>query len=275
MLFTTREHNGLRLFKYKNKVFYDNLWTKDLLDMRGTVYDALTDKLVQYPFTKIFNYKENLTVISAGEEVTASYKVNGFMAAVTIHKDKLLVTTTGGLDTDFTKLAEFNIRRHTNISVNNIDGNYTYLFEIVDETDPHIIQEKPGVYYLGRRLKELGSPIILDIVEFRDSHRGVKGYTPFKSTFAGVLERNRITRSEGFVVYGKTTTLKLKSPYYLALKFLMRNKKKVRNFWHVDYTKTEDEDLWRLINLVVNTHSQDEWMSLTELEKREFLEGVY
>lgn len=54
--------NGLRVFKYSRKVFYDALWNTDplLLEARGMVLDADGNK-VMWPFTKVFNFKENGT----------------------------------------------------------------------------------------------------------------------------------------------------------------------------------------------------------------------
>ena len=48
------EFEGLSVYKYTRKVFFDNLWNEDLrlLDCRGIVID--TDyNIISYPFTKI------------------------------------------------------------------------------------------------------------------------------------------------------------------------------------------------------------------------------
>ena len=66
--------------KYKREVFYNNLWNTDLilLESRGHVLDA-NDNLVARPFKKLFNYKENGTVVDLEQEVVVVEKVNGFM----------------------------------------------------------------------------------------------------------------------------------------------------------------------------------------------------
>ena len=97
---------GLSVLKYKNNVFWDNLWHTDsrLLECRGMVVDA-EDNVVIWPFTKIFNRFENGTDLPPDQQVVCIRKVNGFMATAAIHKDNLLVSTTGTLDSEFSELA--------------------------------------------------------------------------------------------------------------------------------------------------------------------------
>ena len=77
------EFAGLSVLKYKNNVFWGNLWGKDdrLLECRGMVVDS-HDNVVIYPFTKVFNHMENGTTAPDDKIVDAIQKVNGFMAAM-------------------------------------------------------------------------------------------------------------------------------------------------------------------------------------------------
>lgn len=97
--------NGLTVYKYAPCVFYDNLWNTDkrLLDARGMVLDAEGNKVI-WPFTKVFNRFENNTNLPLDTPVIAPVKMNGFMASVTCYHYKMLVSTTGTLDSDYVKL---------------------------------------------------------------------------------------------------------------------------------------------------------------------------
>src|SRR5210317_2114978 len=73
----------LQVVKYKNKVFYKDLWTPELCEMRGLVVDKDWNVIVR-PFDKIFNRGELLAPNwDHGEPVIAVRKVNGFMACLT------------------------------------------------------------------------------------------------------------------------------------------------------------------------------------------------
>ena len=56
------EATGLYVLKYKNSVFFNNLWGVDdrLLECRGTVVDE-DYNVISRPFTKVFNSREHGT----------------------------------------------------------------------------------------------------------------------------------------------------------------------------------------------------------------------
>ena len=152
------EYAGLAVLKYKNNVFWDNLWNVDkrLLDCRGLVVDS-EDNVVIWPFTKIFNRFENGTDLPADQPVDAVRKVNGFMASVGVYKGQLIVSTTWSLESDFATLA----KNHIVSECDDIEyfikwtesAKATFLFEICDPSDPHIIEEEPGAYLIGARIQ--------------------------------------------------------------------------------------------------------------------------
>ena len=145
---------GLFVKKYTKRVFYDNLWDRDeeLLESRGHVETA-DGKIVIKPFTKIFNHHENGTNIDRDEQCVAICKVNGFMACATYvaEVDDVVISTTGSLDSDFVKMAEEHLASVKSWIKLNGSVLTTYMFEIVDPRDPHIIQEEPGAYLIGCR----------------------------------------------------------------------------------------------------------------------------
>src|SRR5574343_866850 len=155
--------NGCTMYKYHRKVFYDNLWHIDerLLECRGIIIDK-DRMIVQRPFKKVFNYGENKTLVPHDKEVIAVRKVNGFMCAVSD-----VVSTTGSTTSKFVDIAKK--------YVHEVPSSHTWLFEICDESDPHIISEQYGAYLIGARDKVNGSLLseaMLDLaVEwFRDGY---------------------------------------------------------------------------------------------------------
>lgn len=210
---------GLFVLKYHRKVFYNNLWTSELQEMRGIVVDKDWN-IVVYPFTKIFNRHENGTDIDRDEEVTAVRKVNGFMAAVTHDfTHGYIVSTTGSLDSEYVDLAKKYVG---DLYRKAIVPNTTFLFEICDPSDPHIIEEEAGAYLIGARdtgSGEMYSESVLDnTARLLDVNRPEWKKCPFSE----VVQEAKTCKHEGFVVHGKTVTLKIKSPYYLSKKFFAR-----------------------------------------------------
>lgn len=257
------EYPDLFVLKYNNKVFYKNLWTKELQEMRGLVIDHDWN-IVAYPFTKIFNHNENGTTLPLDEEVVAVQKINGFMAAATLDPvHGLLISTTGTLDSDYAKLA----RRH----LEDIDFGHgkTYIFEIVDASDPHIIPEEEGRYLLGVRdlsTYKMANEKTLDLMA--EQHPNIKRPYWFTGTFETVLDRMKDCRHEGYVVYGQTDTLKLKSPYYLAKKFFAR--RNMDTLLKPNAKRYIDEEYYDLYDHI--TDNIEEFTKLNEQERLHYVE---
>ena len=227
---------GLYVKKYSKKVFYNGLWDTDsaLLESRGHVEDEDGNLLVN-PFTKIFNHKENGVDIQPEEAVLCVDKINGFLASVTyVHQlDKVLVSTTGSLDSPFVDMAEEYITEDIKALVKmcSLCQPKTYLFEICHPSDPHIVKEQPGASLTG--IREVHNPSAyfstpqleksLDITA-KSLHVARPGWR--LCSFATALNELKSCKKEGYVVYGQEskTVLKLKSGYYLALKAIARKK---------------------------------------------------
>lgn len=259
--------NGLEIHKFNRKVFFGNLWNENpkLVDARGTVYDS-EGKLVQYPFTKIFNYKENGTVIEPTHRVLAVDKINGFMGSVTWYNNEPLLSTTGSLDSDFVGYIRDLMPLDRMREGLQYYSNYSFCFEVVHPDDPHIIEEEIGVYLIGGRFKDLGSKQMdQQLLDELAQEWGVKRPTYFKDTFAEVLEKVRNYKREGFVVYDleSTQVLKLKSPYYLTAKFIARTKK-VNLLFKRDYKQRFDEEFYPLCEWLQGGFDEEEFAALPE-----------
>lgn len=258
---------GLFVVKYHRRVFYKGLWTPELAELRGLVVDAHWN-VVARPFTKVFNRGENGTDFDRSEIVQAVVKVNGFMAAATLTQDHgLLISTTGSLDSDFVDLAS----KH--IGDLDFEPGYTYLFEICDPADPHIIPEVHGAYLIGMRdLEVVPDQMIgehqLDAVAQR---LGVMRPDHFTTRFGALLDSMPDVRHEGFMVYSGTGALKLKSPYYLTNKLLARIRDTKLDKW-VDsgyIREVVDEEYYPLIDHVAAHRA--EFIALDEQARLDFM----
>lgn len=270
--------DGIFVLKYKKSVFFDDLWNEYLEECRGTIVDE-NFNIVSYPFTKIYNYgvESKAPVLAPGTIVKPFRKVNGFMAAITWHDGKLLVSTTGSTDSPYVDMIkelivsqnaleqyEHTCKRHPN---------YTFMFECVHPSDPHIIEELPGLYYLGHRRKEFGSRIEVDETwGLIFGCRAAIGYDG--CTIEMLQEMVGYAAHEGFVFYtGDGRAAKIKSPYYLTCKWVARNPRTDKLMTDA-FKKQIDEEYYPLIdylreNIVFYT-SLDEQQRLAYV--REFLE---
>lgn len=277
---------NLRVRKYVRDVFHDNLWHTDplLLESRGHVLDE-NDKLVARPFKKIFNYQENGTTIDPDTEIVKVEKVNGFMFHVTEQWNGTLIEgTTGSLHSPFTELAKENMKKH-NVNYDAFSefllkyGKLiTCIFEIKDnEKDPHIIDdESDGVYLLGARIVSTGQLIRQDVLDKMAKQLNVKRPKWEVCFFRDALKEVAGVKHEGFVIYDFNThegLLKLKSPYYISKKSLMR--KKAEFVFNPDYKKLVDEEYYPIIEKIREMFTVTQWSVLDEQSRGHVFNTIY
>lgn len=279
--------SGMQTFKYHNKVFYNNLWDQYplyLREARGIVFDR-DNNIVQRPFQKLFNYGENGTGAEYHESmlVRASRKVNGFMAAGTYHKGRYVVSTTGTTNSDYARLAYDRVLADDGlVDLMRQMGPFTFIMEICDDSDPHIVHEAPGVYLLGIRHKESGVLMTLEMVESLAREKGIK----YPESF--VVSHGRVIHSlmddvehEGFVIYdkfGQRPLYKTKSPHYLSKKALMRMGKKAAGqmFDNPDeFRKRLDEEFYGLHDHLLRTSTKEAWLDVNEQDRRWYIEDFF
>lgn len=264
-------HPRLRVIKYKNKVFYKNLWTPELCEMRGLVVDE-DWKVIVRPFRKIFNRFENGTDFPLDADVAAARKVNGFMAGLTVDDEHgAIVSTTGSLDSPFVAMAEKYLLPLVNKGL--ING-VTYLFEIVDPEDPHIIEERVGAYLIGARA--VCSKITLLECDLDEIALGMGVLRPdwYRTSFGKIVEMTNRCKHEGFVVYNTANghALKIKSPHYLVNKLFMRLRpENINDAWLAKAKTWIDEEYFPLVDHISKNREQFE--VLCPIERRVFIEN--
>jgi len=275
--YTEGKYKGLSVLKYTKKVFFKNLWHLDerLLECRGTVVDE-EDNVIVLPFKKVFNLGENGTSVDPERMVTCPIKVNGFMLAVTQTEDYgLIVSTTGTLDSSFAELGK------KWVDTLNRDGfllNGTYLFEVCDITDKHIVDEDEGIYLIGAQWNYESNLVVEGTL---DKHAEVLGAKRPDVVTCKFSELNLDVKHEGFMIRCYKTgevLAKSKSPYYLVKKALLRMGGKRANlmFNHPKAFKQQiDEEYYDLHEYIIDKYSLEEYINFTQDERRTIFEEYF
>lgn len=254
----------LSLFKYHRSVMYDYKWfdVPELMECRGHVYDTETGELVVAAPRKSFNYLENnwWKDVPLTTNVRAEVKYNGFLACVSKYRGEILVTTTGSFDSAFVEQAKLHIDAMPGTTE-------TLHFEICDSVfDPHIVAETDGAKYLGTRSKKTGETIVI----------GSTMPYPFME-LGEAINMAEDFNGEGFMLHNIDlpyfesfrNVCKLKSPYYVGKKMLMRKKiaflrrSSLPLMWHKVY------------DLIRELYSVEEWDETDEQTRRKILEELY
>ena len=272
--------NGLSIFKYKKKVFWDNLWNTDerLLDARGMVLDAEGNKVI-WPFTKVFNYQENGTTLPLDKEVIAVRKVNGYLACARWWKGELIVSTTGTLDSQYAKRAKEILQSS---ELFKMFSDTTFMFEICIPEDPHIVEEKTGVHLIGarghhHRGRMLDEFLLDDLAEAYEFMRPEWRVT----RFGDILEDKKHAIHEGWMIRdvdSEEILMKVKSNHYLSKKALMRMSDKKVDVLFDNPSKIKemlDEEFWDLAEYIVNSFTKDEWKEKSDQERRTVIEEYF
>lgn len=260
-------------FKYHRRAMYEYLWFNeyDLKECRGHVYDSETKELVQAAPRKSFNYKEHNLWWAAtplDTKVEVYKKINGYMACATLHKGELVVSTTGSTTSEYAQWAKELIQKDYALYDIVIDKDASTLFEVVVPQDPHIVEERYGLHLLGMREKVDGT------------------FHPCNGTGVMTLQEAitlaETDRGEGFMVYRaddmtKLAPCKLKTPYYVGKKKLMRmSAKNVSAMYDNGFQIANTlPDMWYDVpRVIVQTYTKEDWLSFNDQQRRVFLEAL-
>lgn len=260
-------------FKYHRRAMYEYLWFNeyDLMECRGHVYDSVTKELVQAAPRKSFNYKENNVWWAAAgldTKVEVYKKINGYMACATLHNGELVVSTTGSTTSEYAQWARELIVKDYALYDMIIDKDTSVLFEVVVPQDPHIVEERYGLHLLGMREKANGhfhpnNPVgimtLQEAITMADEDRG-----------------------EGFMVYRvddktKLAPCKLKTPYYVGKKKLMRMSTKNVEVMYKNPNDTTKllPSMWHNVPFeIMRMFTKEQWLSFNDQMRRAFLEDL-
>jgi (2Fe-2S) ferredoxin len=279
----------LFVLKYKHEVFWEGKWNRFLRECRGLVVDRNYNPVIR-PFTKIFNLDEQGARYAPDRMVYAERKVNGFMAGATYVPmyGEVIVSTTGSLDSDFTKMAREMLELSDALEViksNPVMHNHTWLFEIVHPNDPHIVKEQTGAYLLSSRPTGFWSAPARDFTPgVYDGIAEVFGCLRAEWTTMSFSSLEKLAGSckhEGYVVYPMDDIhgdagLKIKSPYYKTTKWFARMKpeKMEKILKNVDELKKEvDEEFFPLIDKIAS--EPESFYNLSEQDRITYVEKFF
>lgn len=276
------DHNGVRTFKYSKQVMYSNLWDTNefLLECRGHCYEIESGRLLALPPRKTFNWKENNagSLTNRDTEVTAYKKYNGFMACASNYNGELLVSTTGTTSSSFAEMAKIMLREKGVLPEEGI----TIAYEIIHPEDPHIVNEEVGINMLGIRRHPNKYSQITDFWPWATGE-------VFQGRFDDLVKSLETRKHEGWMVYSQTgEVFKLKSPYYLSKKKLMRMPpaKVLKLFKEFDKVMKEElqwfpEYMKVISKKIISEVWIDDWITCNDQQRRGIIEeyekelGVY
>ena len=276
-LATVKTVGNLSTFKYSRRVMFDNLWKQhpETLECRGHTYDIRTGEIVQAAPRKSFNYLENghWRDTTPDQPVIMYKKYNGFMACATMYEGKLLVSTTGTTNSDYAVLAKQQIEADA-VAMKFVFEDITCVFEIVHKDDPHIVNEKHGVYLLGWRWKDDGKWVPCEA-------RNGKKY--IETTRQRAQEIAAKDKGEGFMMYKLTDdnefvnsvdVCKLKTPYYVGKKLLMRmSPANTLKFYSGNFDRLPE--VWdNVANEIRTTVQQEDWLLMKDQQRRVIIEDL-
>lgn len=269
------------MLKYHNKVFYNNLWEKypTLKECRGAVINE-SGEVIILPFKKVYNLGENGTAIAPETLVRAVRKVNGFMAAVTRVNGEFVVTTTGSADSDHVAMAKEKLGELCNKKFP-MYGRFTYLFEICHENDPHIVEEEYGAHLIGIRNLFNGLLCSESICDNVAKTAGWKRPSHSVIAFGKLQKLLKHCKHEGFLVRDAEdmeVLCKLKSPFYLSKKFLMRlGKAKTASMFENPevFKQSIDEEFYAVVDEIVHEFCLEEWLAYSDQDRRDFIEDFF
>ena len=285
----TKRYPELSVLKYKRNVFYDNRFDEALREMRGLVIDN-HNRIIVRPFKKQFNYSERIAKDSKyplhlddAQRVDAVVKINGFLGCCTYvalppehpshaaaFNQQVIYSTTGSLDSDFAKMVESHCRQYE--ALFKAYPNHTFLFEITDAKDVHIIQERLGETLIGIIEVASGRQFREDEVNKIAAENGLQRPPLLENIRFGELKALlKTVKHEGFMVFDaetKETLCKMKSPYYLVSKFFGRSND--NNLGRKLDKKHVDEEYYPLVDYL--REQRDTFNTLNEQEKIAFVQ---
>lgn len=279
----------LEVRKYDRKVFYKNLWNQDpnLVKSRGAVF--VNNEQVVFPMDKCFNYGENGAgkKLDPNTKVKAYKKLNGYMLNLTysigigwivsttgsayilnyrnahlLSRNKFLamgvdfIETYNGMGLYHEIMNEVNVTKDKKFEL-------TLTFEVCHPDDKHIVDEEIGLHPICYQLNGVTYPIENEFV------------TKHRTTLGQILEDVKWVKHEGFMVYDLDGNLifKLKSPYYLAKKWVQRGSEK--RIWDQDYKQRLDEEYYPIVKYIRANVTKHGWSLMSEEEKSQVFIDAY
>lgn len=254
----SKKYPELSTIKYNQKVSFDNFWNRGLRRCRGLIVDDEYN-VIAYPFDHNFNFHEVINRDSKYHVNFMEYstltlvpKFNGFLGVATYvsgypgksFDKKVIYSTTGTIDSDFAVMVEEHLSKYETMF--KLYSNHSFMFEILDERDPHIVKEEPGEVFIGLRNyvdpkseearddyyfivnRSMATELTLDhmaMVFNREYNMNIKRPRCLYVSPDEMISRVIHSKYEGFMVRDASsgrTLCKYKTPYYQVIKYFGR-----------------------------------------------------
>lgn len=228
--------DGLIIWTYTDKCQFKKNWTFYTRSARGLVTDK-EGNVITRPFPKFFNLYEMEETLPQNlppgtPEITP--KFDGSLLNISMHKEKLLITTKGSFDNLYIDWAKKHLQMkmleqiiwysEASRFVKN-GSNYTLCCEVVlpENEDPmrRVVYHPPGIYLLAIFDNESGQEIEFDRVDLRSWFElvGITVPEPESKSIDYILEQGpKEAGTEGWVVrYPNGLRVKIKTWWYLSI----------------------------------------------------------
>lgn len=229
-------HKGnLACFKYSSEAdFSDSI----VCEARGIIIDLQEMKVVCWPFDKFFNVQESYAVKIDWSTARVLEKVDGSLIKLYWYDGKWRFATSATCDASDAIIAwdiGYTFRdvleravNYEEIPYDQLDKDYTYMFELVSPMTPIVIKYNlPQLYLLAARNNITGEEIDVDMAGFARP----KSYklTSLDDCLNAVVKLNEgygdDVKKEGFVVVDSSfNRIKIKSPEYVAMHKMTSNR---------------------------------------------------
>jgi len=126
----------LFLFKYTEKATFEGVWNEETLMSRGIVLDK-DYNIVANCIPKFFNIEEHsrqyTPIIDFNQPFSVTKKDDGSLIQVFMYNNNMIITSSGGFDNDYTKLAEHLLRTKYEHVLHIIENSHglNYIFEMI------------------------------------------------------------------------------------------------------------------------------------------------
>lgn len=227
------EEDGLTLLKYD--LLESDFNQKVVHECRGIILDG-NNNVVCYPFDKFFNYSECFASKIDWSSACVQEKIDGSIMKVYYYNNEWKVATNakinafnaqlmpdaGNENVPFSSFGDLfeEARKSAGLDYNNLNKDYTYIFELVSPYNKVVIPyDEIKIYHIGTRNNKTLLEEIVDI--------GVEKPQLYPLSTAEeclTAAKNLPSKKEGFVVVDKFfNRVKIKNPVYVAFHMFKSN----------------------------------------------------
>ena len=229
------EKEDLISFHYNEKATFDRMWDDITRSARGIIFNKKTEEVVARPWEKFFNLNEMPEthleyLMTLNKPFYVSKKMDGSLGILYNYNEIYCIATKGSFKSE--QAFYGNEWIHNNLNLNEIDKNYTYLFEIIYPSNKIVVdyKGKNELVLIGMIHKETGlevSPSILKENANQINSECVE-FVSF-NTISDIINLTKdLIGEEGFVitfsnVNGKDLKIKIKGEWYKKLHKIICN----------------------------------------------------